>query len=197
MDIEPIKDGAASGRSKTSRDGEKLEEQHEKGKAAGDEQGPLTDYEETIHNPRHNNDLESLKAPRNGLEVETPNMQDFLASQLEVMERLKAEEDQAIESKDAKSTALLGKGNSSHGLLEDRSRVNEHIGPVQFNMGGIQVDAEDMLKRLGDREREETPDREGQGPTTPDGKSQNEALANFFAGLMKRGGSNSPRQAPS
>ncbi len=31
--------------------------------------------------------------------------------------------------------------------------------------------------------------------TSPDGKSQNEALASFFAGLMKRGGSaaNSPR----
>jgi hypothetical protein len=28
------------------------------------------------------------------------------------------------------------------------ARVNEHIGPVQFNMGGIQVDADDMLQRL-------------------------------------------------
>ena len=24
----------------------------------------------------------------------------------------------------------------------------EHIGPVQFNMGGIQVDADDMVQRL-------------------------------------------------
>lgn len=30
----------------------------------------------------------------------------------------------------------------------DEGRVNEHIGPVQFNMGGIQVDADDMLQRL-------------------------------------------------
>jgi dynein light intermediate chain 1, cytosolic len=26
--------------------------------------------------------------------------------------------------------------------------VLEHIGPVQFNMGGIQVDADDMVQRL-------------------------------------------------
>jgi hypothetical protein len=32
--------------------------------------------------------------------------------------------------------------------LGDEARVNEHIGPVQFNMGGIQVDADDMLQRL-------------------------------------------------
>lgn len=28
------------------------------------------------------------------------------------------------------------------------SRVMDHIGPVQFNMGGIQVDADDMVRRL-------------------------------------------------
>jgi dynein light intermediate chain 1 len=32
--------------------------------------------------------------------------------------------------------------------MDDQGRVNEHIGPVQFNMGGIQVDADDMLKKL-------------------------------------------------
>jgi dynein light intermediate chain 1 len=31
---------------------------------------------------------------------------------------------------------------------DDEGRVHEHIGPVQFNMGGIQVDADDMLQRL-------------------------------------------------
>lgn len=37
------------------------------------------------------------------------------------------------------------------GQVDERERegkVNEHIGPVQFNMGGIQVDADDMLQRL-------------------------------------------------
>jgi dynein light intermediate chain 1 len=28
------------------------------------------------------------------------------------------------------------------------AKVLEHIGPVQFNMGGIQVDADDMVQRL-------------------------------------------------
>ena len=30
----------------------------------------------------------------------------------------------------------------------EEGRVSEHIGPVRFNMGGIQVDADDMLQRL-------------------------------------------------
>ena len=79
--------------------------------------------------------------------------------------------------------------------------VNEHIGPIQFNMGGIQVDAEDMVRRLQDRNSNATPDAES--PTTAGpagGKSQNEALASFFAGLVKRGGgagsvASSPRPA--
>ena len=65
---------------------------------------------------------------------------------------------------------------------------------MQFNIEGIQVDAKDMLKRLKDREQEESPGRESTAPATPEGKSQNKALANFFAGLMKKGGTSSPRQ---
>ncbi|CAI4211207.1 unnamed protein product [Parascedosporium putredinis] len=43
------------------------------------------------------------------------------------------------------------------------SIVSDHIGPVQFNMGGIQVDADDMVQRLKDRQDySSTPD-----PTTP------------------------------
>jgi len=72
--------------------------------------------------------------------------------------------------------------------IVEEGRVNEHIGPVQFNMGGIQVDADDMLQRLKDRQSHETPEPETTRLTSPDGKSQNEALASFFAGLMKRGG---------
>jgi dynein light intermediate chain 1, cytosolic len=45
---------------------------------------------------------------------------------------------------------IRGRGASLEGeeSLADEARVNEHIGPVQFNMGGIQVDADDMLQRL-------------------------------------------------
>lgn len=74
--------------------------------------------------------------------------------------------------------------------IADGGRVNEHIGPVQFNMGGIQVDADEMVRKL--RERGE---KKEYGPGTPEGtKKQNEELAQFFAGLMERGkGRGSPR----
>ncbi|KAI4136583.1 MAG: hypothetical protein L6R39_007717, partial [Caloplaca ligustica] len=57
------------------------------------------------------------------------------------------------------------------------SRVNEHIGPVQFNMGGIQVDADEMVRKL--RERGAGGDKKKEyGPGTPEGtKKQNEELA--------------------
>ena len=59
-------------------------------------------------------------------------------------------------------------------------------------MGGIQVDADEMVKHLkekGDKEKK------GYGPGTPEGtKKQNEELAQFFAGLMEKGrGKGSPR----
>jgi dynein light intermediate chain 1 len=48
------------------------------------------------------------------------------------------------------SRLIRGRGASLEGedSVGDEARVNEHIGPVQFNMGGIQVDADDMLQRL-------------------------------------------------
>lgn len=85
---------------------------------------------------------------------------------------------------------------------------------MQFNVGGIQVDAEDMVQRLRSRERVQGQTRAGaveravsggvsameqtgsstSGAATPQtrgasggSKADNEALANFFAGLMKKG----------
>jgi dynein light intermediate chain 1 len=155
--------------------------------------GPVAIYEQMIHNPEGGNEI-SPNLAENGLEIKSEAMQEFLARQLESMEKLKAEEEKSSElgqERPERSYARL----DSDGV-EEHGRVNDHIGPVQFNMGGIQVDAEDMLKRLKDRERAETPDREApQRPVTPDGgKKQNEVLASFFAGLMKRGaGGDSPR----
>ena len=58
-------------------------------------------------------------------------------------------------------------------------------------MGGIQVDADEMVKRLKEKGEKE----QGFGPGTPEGtKKQNEELAQFFAGLMEKGrGKASPR----
>ncbi len=70
-------------------------------------------------------------------------------------------------------------------------------------MGGIQVDADDMVRRLkqpslssegaGTPEKGAAVSSTQHGTATPEreGKAQNEALASFFAGLMKRGGGGS------
>ena len=160
-----------------------------------DADNPLFAYETTVADPKRHIAREDASIQNDGLELETLGMQVFLASQLEIMERLKAQEELSADRKDDRNVSGSSYGSVDNATIstDEKNRVNEHIGPVQFNMGGIQVDAEDMLKRLKDREREETPDLQSAVPATPEGKSQNEALANFFAGLMKRGGSNSPR----
>jgi dynein light intermediate chain 1 len=129
-------------------------------------------------------------------QVKAPNMHEYLAKQAQVIEQLR-QEDEKMQTAGGDSRAR------TNGVDEDAdsvNRVNEHIGPVKFNMGGIQVDAEDMLNSLRNKDREETPGPEAEpaastpaGTATPDGgKQQNEALASFFAGLIKKGGTPKP-----
>lgn len=73
---------------------------------------------------------------RGGVEVPAVDTQEFLAGQLEILEAKAAEEKAARGGKEDKHNAVSGE------------RVMEHVGPVQFNVGGIQVDAENMLERL-------------------------------------------------
>jgi len=112
--------------------------------------GAVETYEEIIRDPS----LDALSATTtetNGfkLEVSSQEPQAFLASQLEVLEKIR----QDVSGMDS-SRLAGGRGRSQSGIesgeenLVDEGRVNEHIGPVQFNMGGIQVDADDMLQRL-------------------------------------------------
>ena len=161
--------------------------------------GVLAVYENTIQDPKRDNRLVGSKSLANQLEIETPSTQEFLTSQLEVVEQLKASEEQSQENKSSRG-ALGASANArvddSNTFVEGKGRVNEHIGPVQFNMGGIQVDAEDMLKRLKDRDAPQTPERDTQTSANPDGKAQNENLAKFFADLTKKVGANSPRATP-
>ena len=163
------------------------------------ESGLLLAYEEMIQDQKNHSLASGQNASTRCLDIEVVSTQEFLVNQMEAIERMKVEEEQNQTSRDRSINSGSSAPSQDHasGIVEEGGRVNEHIGPVQFNMGGIQVDAEDVLKRLKDREQEETPDRELPGTPTPDGRSQNEALANFFAGLMKRGGASSPRTNPS
>ena len=159
-------------------------------------------YEDTIPNPKAPDS--NTRSPDQTLEIPSVNTQVFLASQLAVLDRLKAEEEKSAQSQsqsqDSDSLTTANPPVSNPKQSTHQSRINDHIGPVQFNMGGIQVDADDMVRRLKEPavpESAGTPEKAG--TATPErekeGKAQNEALASFFAGLMKRGaGAGSPKQ---
>jgi len=79
------------------------------------------------------------------LEVEIEETQHFLNSQSGALE---------LSRKKAEAEAAKGKADRSAGdrRFDDDHRMDsavmDHIGPVQFNMGGIQVDADDMVQRI-------------------------------------------------
>ena len=164
-------------------------------------------YESTITDPNASKKASANQKPR--IEVSAPNMQIFLAAQQETIARLAAEEERSSTPTSAPSSSAFSASNATaSGSSQDR--ISDQIGPVQVNMGGIQVDADDVVRRLqnqsnrntttkGDGVDEGTPKGKGEGATmsTPDMKAQNEALQNFFSGLVKRGQANSPRGTPS
>ncbi|KAI1747258.1 dynein light intermediate chain-domain-containing protein [Xylaria castorea] len=113
----------------------------------------------------------------NKLEYPSVDTQAFLSNQLSRLEQQKKD--------DEKTT----KENSFAQVVTD-DIISDHIGPVQFNMGGIQVDADDMVQRLKDRQAY------GQSPEllAHDDDTQAEpapqvdtvTLAKFFGNLMNR-----------
>ncbi|KAL2812388.1 dynein light intermediate chain-domain-containing protein [Aspergillus granulosus] len=156
---------------------------------ADDGTSAVTVYEQTIKDPKRDMSMAHAGGQQGGnkVEVETSDMQTFLASQVDVLEQLKIEDEK---DRAAKKTPQL-----EMSPLDDNGRVNEHIGPVQFNMGGIQVDADDMLRKLKEREASRSSRKDTLSSPT-DEKAHNQALANFFAGLVKKPGG-SPRGSPS
>lgn len=114
--------------------------------------GAVEAYEENIRDPSLDA-LQAASAETNGhkLEVSSLDTQNFLATQLDVLDKIR----QGADTNGMDSSRLLrGRQSPQSGAeigddsLVDEGRVSEHIGPVQFNMGGIQVDADDMLQRL-------------------------------------------------
>lgn len=109
--------------------------------------GAVEVFEDAIRDPS----LDTLQATahESGIKLEISSMdsQSFLATQLEVLDKIR----QDTSGMDNSRLAYGRRGSQSFERDENLSsegRVNEHIGPVQFNMGGIQVDADDMLQRL-------------------------------------------------
>ena len=102
----------------------------------------VTIFEQTIKDPKRDANIAYPSSLSNGnkIEVETSDMQGFLSQQVEKLEQLKAEDEKNRPNQPVPPLEMSP--------MDDQGRVNEHIGPVQFNMGGIQVDADDMLKKL-------------------------------------------------
>ena len=143
--------------------------------------------------------------------VTVTDPQTFLAEQARILESLRVEDDTAQRRARKGAPPPTGAGSPSSHDSDDaagRTRLADQTGPYNINVGGIQVDAEEVTRRIREREADRdrdsnrTPRKEagasGQrsGVATPDGgKMQNEALANYFAGLMKKakGSSESPR----
>lgn len=188
-----------------------------------EEDGPSATsiFEETIRNPESDFPLSTLHAKQaNGIEVSSKDAQAFLAEQLASLELLRREDENEAKAKAARKDT----DPSYRTWADDVSGVvEEHIGPVQFNMGGIQVNADEMVKRLQvccssapaskpalnsqltrPQDREASRNNEPETPLTPvanasdPNKMDNDKLMSFFSGLINKGTSsatNSPRGA--
>ncbi|KAI4841100.1 hypothetical protein E4T45_09493 [Aureobasidium sp. EXF-8846] len=148
------------------------------------------------------------------LEVECTPDQTFLASQSESLDRYRAEDEQAKKAREARRVANAAPGTPSNTDDTGSRAMAEHVGPVQFNMGGIQYDADEVLRRLKERNKPTASPTPGgvttpfspQSPTpaTSHGASQDTAkdlptenLEAYFASLMKGGrGTNSVQNSP-
>jgi dynein light intermediate chain 1 len=74
------------------------------------------------------------------MEVPPVDTQEFLAQQFEILESKAAEDKSSRDGKDAKKKRDVEDGSEKV--------LAEQVGPVQFNVGGIQVDAENMIESL-------------------------------------------------
>lgn len=110
-------------------------------------------YEGTIRNPGVEllSNLDGVPEAQT-IDINCLDTQEFLASQLEVLSDIRSGTDSS--GTDSKRDVFGLKPSQSRADVSETNnyieegRVSEHIGPVQFNMGGIQVDADDMLQKL-------------------------------------------------
>ncbi|KAH6644269.1 dynein [Boeremia exigua] len=152
-------------------------------------------YEKEIRNPESDFALSTLSKQGNGVEVTSMDPQVFLTEQVHVLDQLRQEDDKDAAQKAARKEADPSARNWTAAVTasEDTSGiVEEHIGPVQFNMGGIHVNADEMVKRLQDREASRSNEPKASTPDASDPSAMsNDKLMSFFSGLINKG-ANSP-----
>ncbi|KAF4124393.1 dynein light intermediate chain 1, cytosolic [Geosmithia morbida] len=139
-------------------------------------------YEDWCQEPGSSGGLAVVENVMNEADVavHSDDTQDFLEGQLKILEAFKAKA--APEKSSAAALAAAA-------VVSDREHISEHIGPVQFNVGGIHVDADDMLQRIKDRNAYSSPEPTAETEPTVPGvteKYDNEQLTNFFNNLINR-----------
>ncbi|KAF8543237.1 dynein light intermediate chain-domain-containing protein [Trichophaea hybrida] len=175
FDVEGINLGWSADISPNTKDGET-------------EGGAVEVYEDVIKDTGRNGEAQLTLLKAKGMEVPPVDTQEFLAQQLEILEAKAAEDKSNNKGKDDKKKRDNVDENADKALAEQ-------VGPVQFNVGGIQVDAESMVESLKQREASQAGGDITPGTTPPppvDGKSQNEVLSAFFNSLMKKKGAGKP-----
>lgn len=116
--------------------------------SAEPEGGAVEVYEDVIKDTGRNGTerLALLKGSSKALEVPPVDTQEYLAGQFEILEA-KAAEDRSMRSSGGRGgSAKIVPGRDTEENPE--KHLAEQVGPVQFNVGGIQVDAENMLDSL-------------------------------------------------
>ncbi|KAF8460317.1 dynein light intermediate chain-domain-containing protein [Kalaharituber pfeilii] len=148
--------------------------------------GAVEIYEDVIKDALRDGDSLAAALKPRGIEVEPVDTQEFLAEQMEQLEAKREDggRDRGGAGAGDGGTDARGHGRSvSKGLAE--GAVREHVGPVQFNVGGIQMDADDMVKNIKAREASRAAGASGgdfAAPTSP----AEETLEAFFSSLMRR-----------
>ncbi|KAE9968691.1 hypothetical protein BLS_005750 [Venturia inaequalis] len=150
-------------------------------------------YEEEIRNPKMDAILPGLtRKPESGIEVESEDVQTFLAEQAKILEKLQEEDKAEKAIKDQKQPP------SKQITPEGRGDVDKHIGPVQYNVGGINLDLDYTLSQIKERESARAAEDTPKSPLTQkDSVDENARLSDFFAKLARKPGAsatNTPRR---
>lgn len=107
----------------------------------GPETNAVAMYNEFIRNPRGDTVQGVQHIAESGIEVESKDVQLFLSEQAEKLDALAKEDKQPTRDTTRKPSSTIVTSAGVHG-------VQEHIGTVQFNVGGIQMDVDQALRQL-------------------------------------------------
>ncbi|KAF1810888.1 hypothetical protein P152DRAFT_460182 [Eremomyces bilateralis CBS 781.70] len=162
-------------------------------------------YKSHIPSPRGTLGTDLIRSHATSISVSAPDNQVFLEQQRSILDKLQGEDEKEKANKPKASNAgvlssiVAATTESAGGRV-----VEDHIGPVQFNFGGVNVDAEEEIRRIEEREASRAapkPDAPATPITPTTAKSEaksdmdNKELSKFFSALKAKTGG-SPASSP-